>query len=491
LIPELARRNEEEQKKYFDTVIAGFSLFAVAVAIVAAFCAPAFLQVLFPKLVALGYLEQLVMLTRIMLLQPILLGLSNILAAVTQVRGRYALYAVSPLLYNLGILAGAAFLYPEFGLSGLAWGVVLGALMHMAIQLPSVISDGYFARLPRIHDYKDLFSTVFVSLPRALALSMTQISFLGLTAIAGVLAPGSIAVFVFAFNLQAVPLAIIGASYSVAAFPTLFSALSKGKTEEFLDHVATAARYVFFWSIPATALIIVLRAHLVRVILGSGRFDWTDTRLTAAVFALLSISLVAQGLSLLLIRGYYAAGRTFIPFVISALTAFATIVLAVAFLSAGGNHMVVETVAELMRLQGVSGATVLALGAAYALASVMGTIALAIHFNRRYPGFFRKIATAVAESSIAGLAALLGAYLMLSIVGPLETGSTTFSVFLKGLAGGLTGIIVAALAYWVVGSREFQETWAAMHGRFLKRIWPFESPVAVAGSAEENTPGAA
>ena len=312
LIPELARRSEREQKEYLDTIIAAFSLFACIISGLAALFAPWALTRLFPTIVMNGGLPDLVFLTRIILLQPIFLGLSNILAAVTQSRNRYTLYSISPLLYNFGIIIGVGIFYKIIGISGLAWGVAFGALLHVGVQIPSLVSDGFLRSIPRIRDVSALTTTIFISLPRALALSMNQLAFLGLTALAGLLAPGSIAIFVLAYNLQAVPLSIIGASYSVAAFPTLAAALSRGETENFIVHIATAARYVFFWTFPAIGLIITLRAYLVRVILGSGNFDWTDTRLTAAVFALFSLSLVAQGLSLLLIRGYYAAGRTFI-----------------------------------------------------------------------------------------------------------------------------------------------------------------------------------
>ena len=166
-------------------------------------------------------------------------------------------------------------------------------------------------------------------------------------------------------------------------------------------------------------------------------------------------------------------------------------VAAMLFLRAGGNTFVVDTAVSLMRLNGVHGASVLALGAAYAFANILGCLILAIHFEYRHRGFFARVSRTFWESLGAAMFGLLGAYLMLEVVGPLDTGSTTLSVFLKGLAGGMTGLIVCALAYWVVGSREFHETWAAMHGRYLKRIWPYEMIVSLVGSAEENTPGAA
>lgn len=204
LIPELTRRNHEEQKDYIDTIMLGFSILAIGVALIAAIIAPYILERLFPQLWAGGHGSTLVLLTRALLLQPILLGLSNIFAGVTQVKERYALYAISPLLYNGGIIFGILVLYPAYGLVGLVWGVVLGAFLHAAIQLPSLFADGFFHRIPRMRHPRDLLTTASISLPRALALSMNQLTFVGLVAFAGLLTTGSIAVFMFAFNLAAV-----------------------------------------------------------------------------------------------------------------------------------------------------------------------------------------------------------------------------------------------------------------------------------------------
>jgi putative peptidoglycan lipid II flippase len=485
LIPELAKRSEGEQKKYLDSILAGFSVFAVAVSLVAAIIAPFLLTLLFPQLAANGSLPALTLLTRIMLWQPIFLGISNIFAAVTQSRNRYGLYSISPLLYNLGIIVGVVLFYPLWGVIGLAWGVVFGAVMHAGIQVPSLMQDGFLQKVPRKIHFRVLFSTALISLPRALALSMSEIAELGLIALAGLLTSGSIAIFVFAFNLQAVPLAIIGASYSVAAFPTLAAALSKGEKESFLNHVATAARYVFFWSMPATALIIVLRAHIVRVILGSGQFDWTDTRLTAAVLALFALSLSAQGITLLLLRAYYAAGRTFVPFLVSCLTGVLTVVVAVLFVGSLHDSSVLVFAQNVMRVQDLPGTEVLALGLAYALASIFGACVLIIHFEHRFGGFLRRISRAWWESLLASIAVLIFTYFALVIAGPLDVGSTTLSVFLKGLLGGLVGIAAAMATYWLMGSIELNETALSIYGRFKGTIELATGP-AVATSAEDQ-----
>jgi len=481
LIPELARRGESGQRDYIDTVVAGFSLFAAFVAFVAAVLAPSVLSYLFPAFTG-EQASQLVMITRIMLLQPILLGLSNILAAVTQSRHRYALYALSPLLYNIGIIAGVAFLYPVWGIAGLAWGVVIGSLFHAGIQIPAVISDGFLRRLPKFREPRALVHTALVSLPRALALSMSQLAFLGLTALAGTLVAGSIAVFMFAYNLASVPLAIIGASYSVAAFPTLAAALSRGERAQFIEHVATAARYVFFWSIPVSALILVLRAYVVRVILGSGAFDWTDTRLTAACFALFSLALAAQGLQLLLVRAYYAAGQTVVPLVISFGTMAATLAFAIGTLGILDNAGILHTVSALLRIEDLPGARVVALGFSYALASIAGAVVLALHFEYRFGGFFAQVRRALAESCAAALLGGAGAYVALSLFSPLFPSTETLPVFLLGFIGGISGIVVAALTYHLLGSREYKETFASVHARLWRRAE--EEGVTLVTSAE-------
>ncbi|MDO8514196.1 MAG: lipid II flippase MurJ [bacterium] len=486
LIPALARRSTEEQSEYIDTILIGFSFLAVLLSGIAALLAPFVLAHLFPQLSAGGYLDTLVSLTRIMLLQPILLGLSNILAAITQTRGRYALYSISPLLYNIGIICGIVFFYPLWGLPGLALGVVLGAFMHFGIQVPSVFADGFFHRIPRMWNPRMLYETAAVSVPRSLTLSMNQLAFIGLTALAAALASGSIAVFMFAYNLQAVPLAIIGASYSVAAFPTLAAALARGERNLFIEHIAAAARYVVFWALPVTALIIVLRAYMVRVVLGSGAFDWTDTRLTAAALALFALSLTTQAITLLLVRGYYAAGRTFVPFLVSTGTAVSTVGLGALFIGVFQNELVSESVQALLRVVNVPGSSVLALAFAYASVSIIGTLVLIFHFERRFGGFLASVWRAWTHSALAAFAAGCGTYIFLVVVGPITFASTTLSVFTRGFAAGVFGIIVAGLVYAALGSREYAEIVESIRNRWEGARPPIPQNAVV--SSEEAGP---
>ena len=482
LIPELAKRDESSQRRYIDTVIAGFSLFAVAVALVAFAAAPELLGRFFPRFVESGVLGEAVLLTRILLLQPILLGLSNILAAITQIRSRYALYSLSPLLYNLGIILGVTLFYPMWGTAGLAWGVVLGAALHVGIQVPSVFADGFLRTIPLIREPRALLSTVMISIPRALALSLNQIAFLALVSMAALLPAGSIAIFIFAYNLNSVPLAIIGASFSVAAFPTLAKALSLGERDEFISLVATATRYVFFWSVPASFLVLVLRAHIVRVVLGSGAFDWTDTRLTAAAFALLSLSLACQGLLLLLFRAYYAAGRTLVPLVPSAGIASLTVLLAWLGTTVFEVSVLRESAEVFFRVEGLAGSAVLSLAIAFSIATGVGALALVMHFETVFAGYFSLIWRGIGESILAGVVAGFSAYVFLELVSSFHVPSTTLSLFVQGALAGIFAIAMATAAYIVLGNREYAETYTSIAARLWRKK---TDEITVVASAEQ------
>jgi putative peptidoglycan lipid II flippase len=84
----------------------------------------------------------------------------------------------------------------------------------------------------------------------------------------------------FAQNMQNIPLTLVGASYSVATFPVLARFFGAGDMTAFVAQVRSAIRHIMFWVFPITALFIVLRAQIVRVILGSGNFTWQDTPLS-------------------------------------------------------------------------------------------------------------------------------------------------------------------------------------------------------------------
>lgn len=448
-----------------------FSIFLVtysALALVLVVFAPQVTSVVFPGFseVAQGEVASMM---RILLLQPLFLGVSSLLGVVTQLRGRFILYALSPLLYNIGIICGLVFFYPFLGLVGLGVGVVFGAILHIGIQIPYVLGSGLVPVFTKTFDRALLFRVLRVSVPRALTLSMHQIVFLAMIGIASIMTVGSVSVFQLAYNLQSVPLAIIGVSYSVAAFPTLSRLFSKGERTAFVDHVFSALRHILFWSVPIAALIVVLRAQLVRVVLGTGAFNWDDTRLTAAALALFSISLIAQAVNLLIVRAFYAAGNTRVPLVVTVCSSLLSIILALFFYTLfTGVPSFAHTLETLFRVSEVPGTEVLALPLGFTIALLLHTIVLITLFNRMQHIRLSKLTGSFLRSLAAGIMAGVGAYVALNVIVDGLNTETFMGIFLQGCIGGLVGLAAAVALLYVARSPELFEV-AASFKRKVKK----------------------
>jgi len=410
---------------------------------------------------------QLVTLVRILLLQPILLGASNILGSLTQLRHRFFLYSISPLLYNFGIIFGILALYPRMGIAGLGWGVVLGAALHCAIQLPFFGVERKADKLPFKETLRELKAVLMLSIPRTLALSATQISLLMLIALASFFSAGSISVFMFAYNLQAVPLTIIGVSYSVAAFPTLARLHATGDHGEFVRYVETALRHIFFWCIPATIFFIVFRAQLVRIILGAGAFDWSATRLTAAALALFIISLAAQSVTLLIARAYYAAGNSKKPLYFGLTDIVISVAAALGFVWVFQNNFFVRSFVEsLLRVGDVPGTLVLMLALGYCLGSIAEFVIGLIVFMRDFKIPRIRISELVFQSFSASVIGAAVSYAFLAETGIAGTINRTGLLILQGVSAGILGLSVTVGVLALLKNQELSEAIAAFRRRF-------------------------
>jgi putative peptidoglycan lipid II flippase len=472
LIPLLAERSsvsKEAEQRFVSSLFTTFFLSIALVSAVVYFFTPHLVSSLFPGIVLSGWGDQLVLLCRILLLQPILLGVSNLFASITQVHRKFILYALSPILYNVGIIVGIVGFYPVWGISGLAFGVVLGALLHLGVQLPFIISNGFLPRITFRPKFAELATVLKLSLPRTLGLSANQLSLLVLVSFASVMASGSIAVFNLAYNLQAVPLTIIGISYSVAAFPTLARLFSKGERAEFLQHVVVAARHIIFWSFPALVLFIVLRAQIVRVIFGTGSFDWSDTRLTAAGLALFAVSLAAQSLVLLFVRGYYASGNTTTPLVVNLLFAGLTVTSAYVLVWVFNSYDVFRYFMEsLLRVSGVGDTAVLMLPLAYSAASGFNAFVLWFLFQRDFSSFSASLGRSLVQSFAASVVLGIFTYQALGILDDVFNLDTFWGIFWQGFLAGCIGILAGIVTLLAMRNSEIADVWVSFHRKFWK-----------------------
>lgn len=266
-------------------------------------------------------------LTRLMLISPIFFGLSYIFGAILNSYKRFLIYSLAPLIYNLTIILGTIFLAPRIGITGVALAVVGGAFLHMAIQIPIAIRLGF--RWQAILDIKNDFvrKIGFLMFPRAIGLGANQIMLIVFTGIASLLGGSAIAVYNLADNIQTMPMVVFGTSFAMAIFPNLSEkAAAKDWSGFALDFIKTL-RSIIFFMVPIVFGIILLRAQIVRIILGSGHFGWEQTIDTANTLGLFAVALVFTSIIPLLARSFYALHNTKIPMVVTILTVIVSIIV--------------------------------------------------------------------------------------------------------------------------------------------------------------------
>ncbi len=471
LIPFLVERmdkGDDEAKKFIDTVFSFYFIFMLVSGVLSFIYAPHLMGKLFPLFKDSNDFPELIKLTRILLLSPAFLGFSNLLASITQTNKRFFVYATSPVFYNLGIIAGIVFLYPLLGLAGLGLGVILGALLHFGIQIPYILSIGMLPKLRFPIKFSFIKNIVLTSLPRTITVSSNEIAELFLVSFASMFLSGSVSVFNFSFNLQSVPFSIIGVSYSLAAFPTLTRLFSGGNKEEFVGQMITSSRHIIFWSVPISVLFIVLRAQIVRTILGSGRFNWDDTRLTAAALAIFTISLIAQNLVALFVRSYYSQGKTKTPLIMNFFSAtllvFISYFLVQVFQTKDSFRYFIEA---LLKVTDVPGTVVLMLPLGYTIGLFINLIVHWIGFQLHFKNYSSPVLRTLFEVFSSSIIMGFVSYISLEFFGSIFNLNTLPGIFLQGLFAGIIGITSAIVVLYVLKSRELIEVWSTLH----KKIW--------------------
>jgi len=386
-------------------------------------------------------------LTRIMFLSPIFLGLSGILGGILQSFKKFLIYSLAPIFYNVGIIIGALYFVDNLGLVGLAWGVVLGAALHFLIQLPAVYGLGfrYFFILSWKNEKLKKISKMMI--PRTMSLAVSQINLVVITIIASTLPSGSLTAFNFANNLQSFPVGIFGISFAIAAFPSLVE--NYHNKEKLTQHFSSTMRQILFFIIPATILIIALRAQIIRVILGTGNFDWRSTFMTMDALGFFTISIFAQATIPLVTRVFYALHNSRTPFYLGLISIITNIVLSF----------------YLGKLMGVSG-----LALAFSIANILNLILLSLWLYVKVGTLdFNKILYSSLKFIAAAIAAGIAAQVMKVVVWPYIDMTKFSGVLIQLVASFGSGALVYAWFCYLLNSEEF--FWFV---NALKNRWPLK-----------------
>lgn len=368
-------------------------------------------------------------LLRIMLLSPVIFGISGLLMGVLNAHQVFLLPALAPTMYWLGMIFGVLFLVPSWGIHGLAWGAVFGAALHLGVQLPALrrVSGRYFATLglqyPAVREVGRLMA------PRLLGVAVVQLNFLVNTILASAQPVGSLTAITIAWAVMTMPQVVIAQAIAIAALPTFSDQVARGRLDEMRSSLTATLRAVIFLALPASLGLILLRQPIVVLLFQGREFDAHSTDLVAWALLWYAAGLVGHSVVEILSRAFYAMHDTKTPVFIGAGAMSLNLVFSFAFsalfLRAGwAPH----------------GGLALANSAATAL-EMTGLLVL---MRRRLNGLDgREILTGVGQA----LAASLAMSLVLWLWTAQTTGQTTWLIAGAGIAlgAGAYALLIIAL----------------------------------------------
>ncbi len=258
-------------------------------------------------------------LLRILLIAPTIFGLSGLLMGILNAHQVFWLPALAPTMYWLGMIFGVLVLAPSLGIDGLAWGAVLGAGMHLGVQIPGLL------RLPERRYLPTLgLRTAHVRqvgrlmAPRLLGVAIVQLNFVVNTLIASGQPEGSLTAIKLAWAVMTMPQVVIAQAIAIAALPTFSAQIARGQPGEMRASLAATLRGVLLLSLPAAAGLILLRTPVIRVLFERGEFDARSTTLVAWALLWYTLGLVSHSVVEILARAFYALHDTKTPVFVGA-----------------------------------------------------------------------------------------------------------------------------------------------------------------------------
>jgi len=405
-------------------------------------------------LLAPGFSDTEVQLTaqllRIQILSSIIFGLSGLVMAALNAHQHFLLPALAPAMYQAGWIVGIFFLQPTFGIFGLAWGVVIGSLFHLIVQIPRLL------KLPEFNysfvfglEMKEVRDVLRLMAPRLLGVAVVQLNFLLNTFLASFQPEGSITALSLAFPLMIMPQAVIAQSIAIAALPTFSAQVAKNEIGEMRNSLTSTLQVVLILSIPATAGLILLREPIVSLLYQGQAFTTKSVSLVSWALLWYSLGLVGHCLVEVISRAFYALHDTKTPVIIGVGAMTLNLLLSILFSA-------IFSKIEWMPHGGLA----LANSAATAVESVI----LIILMKRRLNGINGKkivVTTIKSLSASVGMGAVI--WILMRFIN--SFGSGRIVVLTIGL-----GLLSYSLLLILMRSSEIQQVFLLIGARFRKKM---------------------
>jgi putative peptidoglycan lipid II flippase len=377
-------------------------------------------------------------LMRIIIVGQLIYIMGTFFSAMLQSYNHFFIPGIAAAFYNVGIIIGILLFQERYGIYAAPFGIILGAIIFVLLQIPLARRVG-FSFTPSLGFLKSrgLDKIFMLMWPRTIQVAVQQVGTVTLAAIVAFMPePGRTnLLFNSAQTLMFAPVSLIGLSIAQAAFPIL--SREKNNLEEFKTTFITSFNQMLFLILPVSAIMLVLRISIVRLIYGADKFDWPATVLTGHILAFLSLSIFAQALIVLFYRAFYALHNSIVPLIVSAISTLLLIIL--------GYYFVI-----------VRGMSIESIALAFTLANILQLMILIFLLNRKVNGFTKSsLFIPPVKIFVAAFFMGIALYVPIKLLDQLvfDTTRTINLIFLTGISS-FIGLSLYLFLTWLFNVKE-------------------------------------
>ncbi|MDE2025487.1 MAG: murein biosynthesis integral membrane protein MurJ [Patescibacteria group bacterium] len=381
----------------------------------------------------------MVNLLRIIIVGQLIFVIGIFFSALLQSYNHFFIPGIAAATFNLGIIVGIIVLSPFTGIYSAAYGIIIGAIFYIIVQLPLVKKIGFSYKPNFSFKSEGVQTTSKLMWPRTLAQAIFQLGSLLIISLLSFLPDTgrNYVIFDLAQTLAFAPVALIGQAIAQAAFPVL--AREKDRLEDFKVTFLTSFNQMFFLILPISALLLVLRIPIVRLVFGAPKLDWPATVLTGRTLAFFALSIFAQALATLIYRAFYALHDTKTPLIIGGITTVLMLILGAGFI---------------LFLHG----SVITIALAYSIANLANFLVLFFLLERKVGGFNRwELFVSLGKTSISTGCMAVALYVPIKLLDRLvfDTTRTINLLVLTGIST-IIGLSLYLFLTWLFDVKEAQ-----------------------------------
>lgn len=327
---EYLKKDKEEAFKIANTMLTVSTLFVAFVSAILFFFMDSLTPIIFSSdNMDAATLQNISTMTKLLLPLPLIFAISNTLGNILMSYKHFFSYSISPILYNIGIIAGILIFHKEYGIYSAATGAVMGAIFHCLIRIVDMFHTEFRPMKSlnvRLKGFKEI---ILLMIPRSLSLIASSINTVIYASVGTKILIGSFAAYNFARNIQSFAVSLFGIAFSTAIFPFLTASLSENDKDSFTKDIQKTIQRILFFTVPSMTGMMILAPEIISLLLGGGEFDKNSINLTSGILFFFAISIPFESLTHILTRSFYALKNTLTPMFINIISIIINIIITI------------------------------------------------------------------------------------------------------------------------------------------------------------------